>query len=610
MQTSSETSTDTEALDEQPKGQLLTTPESIYRLLHRLSDSNIPLKIRFNAVEGVYGTYVVKADYKERIVIFDEVMPEWGGKLMSRGTPFFFESFYQGCRITSSEMRAIARGMKDGSAIYKVAFPEQLDYLQRRRFFRATIRRAVEVKVDLGTFSEPLKRHLGLLRDLSAQGCQIEFNTDQSDILQAGQIFDQCIMTYPNGQTIEFGVELRHVAYNDKRDMTVCGCQFILLSAMDERRISFCVAEIQRDNARFSSTKGVVTSASPLFIPKPAEAEEATSERKRDLPESIRSSVEEMKARQAEVNRQQREQQVRQAYANARAAVKSLVARLRLKQPLPMSSTRDAVDQLLNALHQDRQYLLLLTRIRQPQEYLFEHSVSVAVLMADLARSRGANDEDLRHLLLAGLCHDIGKGLIPEHVINKPGPLTPSEARVMGKHSLITRELLSRQRDIPDIALRIATENCERLDGSGRPEGLTKEQISTFGRLAAVADVYDALTNERCYRNAAVPAAAMKKLYREPEQFDAFWVQQLIRVLGLFPVGSLVRFENGQLAFVTELNEQAKPSRVRLVYDLKQLQPLPGEEIDLNQNQDLGKLVGPEEPSRYNLSNQMLAPNL
>ena len=134
-----------------PQGQLLTKPESIYGLLNRLRDNHTPLKLHFNTVEGAYSTIILKVDLKGRHFIIDQVTPDWGDRVMAKSGAFMFEAFYDGCRITSSIMRAVGKGVQDGQPIYKIPFPDELDYFQRRQFYRAQIRRGVVIDAILSS---------------------------------------------------------------------------------------------------------------------------------------------------------------------------------------------------------------------------------------------------------------------------------------------------------------------------------------------------------------------------------------------------------------------------------------------------------------------------
>lgn len=591
-----------------PEGQTIKSQEGIYRLLRRLHAKHTPLKLSFDSVADHYTSLVLAVNYKDGYFLLDEVTPKWGDQLMAKAIPFSFDSFHDGCKIAASAMQATGRTMKDGSPIYKIPFPKSLLFLQRRRFYRAPVRLTLEIQVRIGVETPPPIQdelgnpliqpstwmHQGLLRDLSAQGCQIEVAGDLRETLAKNTTLETCHIIFPNGHQIELGLVICHIGYDEKKDLSGLGCQFINLNPKLEQEISFVVNELQRDNARSSSGNALAAPPSELFIA--PEVKESKKEGSTKAAESEALNIAE-------------------AHTHAVSAVRNLVNHLRDKQPLPIKEAWDAADNLLRALQQDRQELILYTRIRTQGNYLYEHSVSVATLLADQTLHNVNNpksrDKDyLRNLIFAGLCHDLGKGLIPEHIIGKTSNLTEQEAKVMHKHSLLTREILSRQPGTPEVALTIATQNCERLDGSGHPEHLKSLSISPVGKLAAVIDVFDAMTNGRSYRAGLPHALAFKRLMGLKEQLDLSSTQQLIKRQGLFPIGSLISFENGDLGFVRRQTDDHQPRVVRLVYNKKNNSKLPLRDLDLSTDPTPGKILGPEDPTKYQLSNDVLLDEL
>jgi len=176
----------------------------------------------------------------------------------------------------------------------------------------------------------------------------------------------------------------------------------------------------------------------------------------------------------------------------------------------------------------------------------------------------------------------------------------------MHKHSLLTREILSRQQGMPDIALTLATQNCERLDGSGHPEHLKGISISPIGKLAAVIDVFDAMTNGRSYRAGLPYALAYKRLLAMSDKLDLASIQQLIKHQGLYPIGSLVAFENGDLGFVKQHDKNSHPSVVRLVYNKLTNRHLDYQDLNLTGLPEKKKKLLPEDPAKYKLLNDVL----
>jgi putative two-component system response regulator len=143
------------------------------------------------------------------------------------------------------------------------------------------------------------------------------------------------------------------------------------------------------------------------------------------------------------------------------------------------------------------------------------HSQRVAELAASVAEKMGLTPEEVEHIRLAGLLHDVGKVAIRESVLAKSGQLTPEEVEHVRGHVLAGAEILAPVTQIGPV-VRYLEEHHERLDGSGYPRGLKGEQISLGGRILAVTNAYDALTSERRYRAAASPDVALERLGADP----------------------------------------------------------------------------------------------
>ena len=609
--TQSDSNTDSE--QPKPEGQVIKSREGIYRLMRRLQVKHTPLKLRFDSVADHYTSMVLAVNFKEGYILLDEVTPKWGDELMAKAIPFNFDSYHDGCKISAYKMQAVGRAVKEDSPVYKILFPEELLFLQRRQFYRAPVRLSLEIKTRLGVKKPQVKRdeydniipqsptweHEGLLRDLSAQGCQIEVEGDLRETLPKNTEYPNCYVVFPNGNLVDIGIAIRHIGYDEKRDISNLGCQFINMDPKIDRKVSFIVNELQRDNARSSSGNSSAP-ISELF-------QDPLSKDKGDKGNDEKSKIADAESTEEAVNKLSALEVQQQAVS----CVKNLVNSLREKTPLPIKETWEIASLLLDMLQEDRQQIMLASRIRTSANYLYEHSVSVALLLADQTMFNQDNpksrDEDyLRNLIFAGLCHDLGKGLIPDRIVSKSGSLSEQEAKVMHKHSLLTREILSRQQGMPEVALTIATQNCERLDGSGHPELLKAISISPIGRLAGVIDVFDAMTNGRSYRAGLPYALAYKRLMAMRIQLDLSAIQQLIKRQGLFPLGSLVAFEDGNLGFVKQQDKNYFPSVVRLVFNKLSNQPLTPKDLRLDLLPNSKKKLLPEDPAKYQLSNTVL----
>jgi putative two-component system response regulator len=182
----------------------------------------------------------------------------------------------------------------------------------------------------------------------------------------------------------------------------------------------------------------------------------------------------------------------------------------------------------------------VLERLSRTAEYrddvTGEHTRRVGELAARIGEAAGLPTQTVDHLRRAAPLHDLGKIAIPDHILLKPGPLTPTEFEVIKTHTTIGAEILSGGRsEMMKIAEEIAACHHERWDGSGYPNGLTGEEIPFCARIVAIADVFDALTHDRPYRKAQPVDEVIEQIQElRNAHFDAALVNLCVEA-GLFP---------------------------------------------------------------------------
>lgn len=193
-----------------------------------------------------------------------------------------------------------------------------------------------------------------------------------------------------------------------------------------------------------------------------------------------------------------------------------------------------------------------LCKVRDADEYTFIHSFNVAMLMGCLATRVRPNDRRfVERVVLGGLMHDIGKSQIPLKILNKPAPLDDDEFAVMKQHPLLGVTLASdagmKDRDVLDMIGM----HHEKWNGSGYPFGLSGSKIREEARVAAVADVFDALTAERCYKGSMTSRDAVTAILNGAgTHFDGKIGHELLVMIGLYPPGSVVRLSDGREGIV------------------------------------------------------------
>lgn len=245
---------------------------------------------------------------------------------------------------------------------------------------------------------------------------------------------------------------------------------------------------------------------------------------------------------------------------------------------------REFSQKLVASINRNPDALLCLTKIKEKDDYLLEHSLNVAIILAHFARYLGMNDEEVVALAHAGFLHDLGKIQVADEILHKRGKLTDAEMDEMKNHVKYGIDVLE-EANMDGHLIRIVSEHHERLDGLGYPHGKTAAEISQHGRMLAIADMYDALTADRCYKPGMTSQKAIKILLSEaPEKLDKNLLENFVKCMGIFPVGSLVKLSNKKLAMVVKQNASLAKPVVKVFYSLGGGHFLEPKDIDLSQD--------------------------
>ena len=249
----------------------------------------------------------------------------------------------------------------------------------------------------------------------------------------------------------------------------------------------------------------------------------------------------------------------RQAYKAAKLIIQQAMEDVRMGRALNMEAVSEAVGSMVDSILRNPDALISLTRLKQFDEYTFFHSVNTSTLALSVGRHLGYARPSLLQLGTGMLLHDIGKTQIPVNLLNKPGPYEAHEFEIMKQHVLRGAEILSNTTGLTDMFLKPTLEHHERVDGTGYPHHRPKADISQFGLIAAIVDIYDAVTSDRCYHKGKTPHDTLQMLYRLGGQghVDGTLVQQFVQVVGVYPVGSCVLLNSMETAIVKQFNHHA-----------------------------------------------------
>ena len=299
-----------------------------------------------------------------------------------------------------------------------------------------------------------------------------------------------------------------------------------------------------------------------------------------------------------------RELKIRRLYQEARELQGKFIRHLKAGEPIDITPLAAVAEEMVDTMFTHGDAMLCLARIRAKDAYLMEHSMNVAILLANFGRYLGLERNVLKELTLGGLLHDVGKIMTPDEVLNKPGKLTDEEFGVMRQHVVHSYDILSNTAGITPTMLEVAANHHERLDGTGYPQRLKGDQLSLYTRMSGIVDVYDAVTADRVYKQGMQPTQAFRILLKGIDQhFDAELVTKFIKCMGVYPVGTLVQLSNQRLAVVMQRNEQQplKPV-VKVIYHATQRHYLEVQWLDLARNGGQESIESTVDPKEFGIN--------
>ncbi|WP_269143663.1 HD-GYP domain-containing protein [Massilia phyllostachyos] len=300
-------------------------------------------------------------------------------------------------------------------------------------------------------------------------------------------------------------------------------------------------------------------------------------------------------------------QRAAQIRKQAVGLVRTVMADARLGKAVELDQVSPVVQAVTESILRNSGALLGLLRIKNKDDYTFLHSVSVCALLVAFCRSRKMDDETIYQAGLGGLLHDTGKALVPDAILNKEGRLTDEEFEVIKRHPRDGYDILVKTPEIGHIPLDITLHHHERRDGSGYPDRQPESEISELAQMAAIVDVYDAITSDRCYHKGMPAAEALRKIYEWSKfHFNPTLAQEFMRCVGIYPVGTLVLLESGRLGVVIEPHETSLLTpKVNVFFSTKNQAYIKPQTLDLSKPFGFGggdKIVRHESPEKWQVN--------
>ena len=292
-------------------------------------------------------------------------------------------------------------------------------------------------------------------------------------------------------------------------------------------------------------------------------------------------------------------------YEKSVAIVKNVMEEVRAGNMFNSTAVKILADKIADLTIKNRSLMVNIAKLQSYDDYTFQHSMNVAVFASSLGKLLGLPASDVKILANSGLLHDIGKMLVPKEILNKPAKLTDDEFVIMKNHVTEGYNYLKKN-GFSENELKIVVEHHERFDGSGYPNGLKDEEISIFGKIGAVVDIYDAITSDRVYHKGMYPPSAIKMMFSWTDKhINKKIFEFFVANVGIYPVGTIVLLSTNELAVVADVSK--KPLEPVVVI----FRAASGSEItpiiyDLSTNTVLKKkMVGPVNPENINIPKEV-----
>jgi HD-GYP domain-containing protein (c-di-GMP phosphodiesterase class II) len=518
-------------------------PSEIESMLGQLSQPGGASLVLEDADGQSMPVLVVEQLFGDHLLIDISAVRELAGPLR-RGQPFRLTGETHGVLMRTPTLRATTCQEQQGRLRCRCNYPFHLEVLQRRQFFRAKLRLGMEVGAILRD-QESGANAQGDLKNLSLDGCMLEVPVSSANML-ASALPLEIELCFPNGTRFVIKGMAKHYTTDLERQVLCVGLQFNTPNVEQERQLWQLVREIEREAARQSAGGGEGLLRSLLFQTDPKAPPPIGRRNAQRYPTPMTKRL----ARVA-------------GYLDAQLL------------ELPAAPMLDSVqlsrhaDRLLVLHEEDREAVLFGVRCLTQEASMVRHCLAVAVYLLDLAKRSKMPRDACKAIAACAMVHDFGKIFLPQSLLNADG-LDETQRQQLHSHVALLRPCFERCQWLSSTVLRcVVMEINERLDGTGYPLGLSDDQLGELARAAMVVDVVDAMRRGRPDRPGATTARIYAALLSQPERLDQRWVKRYIDLFGRWPIGTLVRFESGQLGWIQRLDAKGQPAQVQLTDEAK-----------------------------------------
>jgi HD-GYP domain-containing protein (c-di-GMP phosphodiesterase class II) len=255
----------------------------------------------------------------------------------------------------------------------------------------------------------------------------------------------------------------------------------------------------------------------------------------------------------------------REAQENAEKLASKILDDVRSGRKLEAQDIMDAVQPVVKSVLRCADAFFWINSLRKRDAYAYSHAINCSALAAAFGRHMGFPEDALLDLATGGLLLDVGKAELPEELLTQTGPLNEDQMKEVQRHVDLSLRILGETGIVSDRVHQMVRSHHERYDGTGYPHRLREGGIPLFGRMAAVIDSFDAMTSDRTHSKALSRHEVLQELYRwSDKRYQREIVEQLTQCLGVYPTGSLVELNTGEVAIVMAQN-RARSLRPRVI---------------------------------------------
>lgn len=466
--------------------------------------------------------------------------------------------------------------------LLKCSLPLKLFASAKRDSSRVALTEDTPVQALLSnTVESPVTALVG---DISIGGCSLTLPLSQCATLETHKELPFFALVFPNGEQFVARASIRYINPIKDSSYVALGLAFKGLDSQRQQKLCHIVHETEREIAWREGSRSYLTSPTQLYNTRLSNNKTL---KKKPKSRSIR--------RPAAESQMLREKVVRPLHL--------FLLALRNSRRLPVKQLRQGADYIVWQLGKNRQMFLYALSFLSDEPNWAQHSVSVAARLGDIMLAEPEHAHNAPQAVMAALIHDLGKVLlIDEQTPSLEGEMNEYQRSYLRGHvETLLMALKNAHYPICSIQYQVISGINERIDGTGYPHGAKAEQLTALARMASVVDAIDAMTRRRGDRMAYTAIEAYRYLYQNTKRYDRYWVSRYVQRQGFYPIGSLVHYSRGYLAWVVALDDRGQINRLRVVKNIYLGDLNYDDEVSRVDFQQLGQLKGLVQPEKYGL---------